>query len=1822
MSTPRRCSRILLALVLLLTARGAAFVWAQTAAQTEIVNRAEAFYQDLNGLRYATVSPIVRFVVRAVPRLAVTPDETEPSAQIAAQERHLRSFRICNFGNISDNYRLTQANITHPATLAALYFDLDSSGTITAGDMPVSVGQTVSPDVAIGRCLQALADIRVNDAAVGSEIAIRITAQSGVDSAVSDAGTIINAVVNGAVITSPNDAQLPPVKLVNDTQSYIATLGERLNYTIAFRNSGQVAAVNVLLLDDLPEQLQYQASTLRIDGRLLSDAVDNDEGRVNGQRVEIRLGRVEPNQVVRVAFQAAPVGLMPAGAAIENTAALTAANARRVVTSSALVIVSPFGAIYSGRGGASAPVANARVTLFNDREGTQAVSLPPDTGYEPNAPNANPFTTGRQGYYSFVPERASSFAPRDYYLNVSAEGFRARLVQVTVESLSDGLFNLSLRALDSQPLALPGGFTLTETPVTHLRVAVLAFNIPMFARSTLEIAKSADRSQAEIGDLVSYRVEAHNAADVSLYNLQVTDDLPPSFNYVSGTARLLKGRAETPIEPVVNGSTMIFNVPEAAAGERFSLTYRARIGVNAPNGDQYNSAVARGSFASGESVATEPVKVAVRVYGGLFSSRQIIVGRVFQDANGNNRFDKGEKGAPNVRVYLANGAAAITDEQGQYSFPAVADGTQVISLDPLTLPANYSAAPGRAKSDKLWTRMLRAPLGGGALLRQNFALRREAAGPQHAPEPTKLAAADLTLSKTNPPTPSAEVAPALPAVSAGEARLENLLPQSVVNSPALNIEVSVALNWKVQVELNKQNVGDNNIGATREDHRTSVTTFTFVGLGLKPGPNTLRVTAIEPDGKAAKSSETIVYGRGNARRIEITTEKAALQASGRDRTKVFIRAFDEWNNPAQDAALAVQTTSGSLINLHPTAETKPEESKAIAGSEVANQPVRQQTVNLQNGVAELELVSGNQIGEGELKAILGAAEATTQFRLTPEMRPTILVGLAEFSLGRNAPENALRGTDERTRGHARFFFRGGLFGTENLLTLAYDSQQPLNRLAGQDRLFQLSPFERSYQIVGDSSTRFQEAESNSKVYARLDRGRSYALFGDFEADMSSSRLTGYGRKLTGVKIHAENSGGDFLTVSGARPDTSFARQVIPGGELGFVRLKHFDILPGSELLVLEARDRRNPEIILTRENLTRGADYNLDLASGTVIFLRPLATFDSRLNLLQVVATYEYRANGIATAAYTARGVKNLNRFGLKLGFSLVNQKQNDARPFRILGADFIVKLPRKGKLEGEYAMSRGSIIGGFAQTNGQGSDGSAYFAALTQPLPQFGETILRGELNGASANYFNPFGATVTPGSRRAALSVETKPFKRGRVKLNLVHEANRTPNVNNNRFTAGLNLAQNLGEKVTLNLGYDFRRYQDRLGATVTKAQLFTLGGEYKPTEKLDFSVKREQNLGAADPSFPNQTTFAANYQVNNWSKLFFTQRLASAAIAPIADLSLTGLSASRARRETAFGIESKLGKYSNLTGRYQQENGINAGDSFAVVGFNNRLPLSKKLGLEFGAERAFHLKGAAKSFNNFSIGGAYSPNEDLRANLRYEFRNRDGVGQILSTSVAGNLRGGWTALARFQTGHIAAQERRNKLTDGQLALAVRPHETDKYGLLFNYSYRNTALSSRAGENPTRLRADTLSADGFYELSPSVEVFARAAVKVSGDGNPVLPFARAMTYLLQARARYLLGNSWDAALEARNIYQPAGKSSKRDYAAELGYWATPDVRLAVGYNFRRSLDFGSLNNTKGGFYFTISTKISRLFDLFGTATTKLEGPAEKNPVNKSDQQ
>jgi uncharacterized repeat protein (TIGR01451 family) len=554
-----------------------------TEAGTQITNRAEVTYEDGSGQSYATVSQTVTMTIAKVSTLVVTPDETSPSATVGPREHLTRLFRVCNTGNTADSYTITKADVTSPATLTNLYFDTDASGTQTSGDTLIQIGETVSQQIAPGQCIGVLAVIETNDVTQHTTLAIHLTAQSGITNAANgraeDTGTIINDVGAGARLTSPDDPSLPPLKTVNGSAQAVISPGNPFTYIIAFRNNGDTPARGVVISDDLTSTLEYVQGTLRLDEKELSDAQDGDEGYVSSNRIVVRLAReVAPNEVVRVSFKARLVGQAPAGIGLINLASISGLNFPVTQSSAAVVVVNPFGVVFAGRAGNAAPIAGASVELFLDQNGGSHLRLVPDTGFTPNAHNDNPFVTDGMGHFNFSPaadQLGTAASPARYFMRVSAQGYTTRMLEVLVRPTHAGLYSLLVRALDGQPLARAGGFDLVREDVSLDDLLAVAFNIPMFEPYGLEITKSVDRPRAEIGDVLTYRLEVHNPSAAPVQDVLIQDQLPASFNYVPGTARLTLGSAaERPFEPEIAGRQLTFRLGTVAPGATARVMYR------------------------------------------------------------------------------------------------------------------------------------------------------------------------------------------------------------------------------------------------------------------------------------------------------------------------------------------------------------------------------------------------------------------------------------------------------------------------------------------------------------------------------------------------------------------------------------------------------------------------------------------------------------------------------------------------------------------------------------------------------------------------------------------------------------------------------------------------------------------------------------------------------------------------------------------------------------------------------------------------------------------------------------------------------------------------------------------------------------------------------------------------------------------------------------------------------------------------------------------------------------------------------------------------
>ena len=198
------------------------------------------------------------------------------------------------------------------------------------------------------------------------------------------------------------------------------------------------------------------------------------------------------------------------------------------------------------------------------------------------------------------------------------------------------------------------------------------------------LTKTAARSQVKRGEIVGYTITATN---LGAGPFQLADIMPPGFGFVAGSAKV-NGAVVT---PVVNGQTLTFNslTPNAS---KITLTLNLMASTTLSGGKFVNNArLIDPTTNQVMAVAQATVEV---VPEAVFDCSDII-GRVFDDLNGNGYMDDGEPGLAGVRLVTLNGVLITTDAEGRYHVPCAAipdaaiGANYVLKLDPRTLPHGY-----------------------------------------------------------------------------------------------------------------------------------------------------------------------------------------------------------------------------------------------------------------------------------------------------------------------------------------------------------------------------------------------------------------------------------------------------------------------------------------------------------------------------------------------------------------------------------------------------------------------------------------------------------------------------------------------------------------------------------------------------------------------------------------------------------------------------------------------------------------------------------------------------------------------------------------------------------------------------------------------------------------------------------------------------------------------------------------------------------------------------------------------------------------------------
>jgi Invasin, domain 3 len=460
-------------------------------------------------------------------------------------------------------------------------------------------------------------------------------------------------------------------------------------------------------------------------------------------------------------------------------------------------------------------------------------------------------------------------------------------------------------------------------------------------------------------------------------------------------------------------------------------------------------------------------------------------------------------------------------------------------------------------------------------------------------------------------------------------------------------------------------------------------------------------------------------------KIRINVAADNLPADGVSGTEVKVQLLDAKGQVLKgDQEVTIEVNGGARILL-PNRLTS--ESGADRGDVDRISPgVQTKTTD---GTVSFKLIAPYQPEEITVRVSVRGVAERALVRYVPDLREMIAVGLIEGRLRsdkfdpkaivpvreNDGFDNELRGFTKEFNGgrtnagiRAAMYLKGKIQG-KYLLTMAYDSDKDT-----RPQLFDAIDPNAFYPVYGDSSIRGVDAQSTGKLYVRLDKDRSFLMYGDYTTnDNNPARTLGqYNRSLPGLRGHLEEGN----VVANAFVAQQSFRQVVDEfparGVSGPYSVSNPNGIKGSEKIEIVVRSRNQTAVILKTTALTRSADYEFEPFNGQILFRAPVPSFDDQLNPVSIRITYEVEQGGERFTVYGGDVKLKLSE-GISIGASAAKDN-NPAAPQTVVGANLHLKLSQNTELIGEIAKSSSVVNTG---VNGFNTNNSANFAGKSGTL-------------------------------------------------------------------------------------------------------------------------------------------------------------------------------------------------------------------------------------------------------------------------------------------------------------------------------------------------------------------------------------------------------------------------------------------------------------------------------------------------------------------------
>ncbi|HWV59923.1 MAG TPA: hypothetical protein VN034_04670, partial [Sphingopyxis sp.] len=457
------------------------------------------------------------------------------------------------------------------------------------------------------------------------------------------------------------------------------------------------------------------------------------------------------------------------------------------------------------------------------------------------------------------------------------------------------------------------------------------------------------------------------------------------------------------------------------------------------------------------------------------------------------------------------------------------------------------------------------------------------------------------------------------------------------------------------------------------------------GIEIRDGENRLVAEVKDANGAIIETLERGVHYSITPMRATLIRERSVLVADGVTRPVIAVRLTDRDGKPIRAGLTGDFAVPAPY---YPAVEADAQQARQLSGLERA-QPLWK--IDGDDGVAMIELepttASGTLAIDFTFRDDKLVRKQTIETWLDPGDRPWTVVGFATGTLGYNTLDDRMEPVAEtldNLNADARLalYAKGRVLG-KWLMTLAYDSDKEKDdaRFGGV-----IDP-RAYYTIYADRNETRYDAASVRKLYLRLERPQFYAMFGDIETGISEPELARYSRALNGGK--AEYRGRNIAaTAFVADTPYRFRRDEIQGNGLtGPYQLGAKGILPNSERIVLETRDRLHSERIVDSISLSRHVDYDIDYLAGTIRFRKPVLSRSSNLDPQFIVAEYEVAGVGQRVLNAGGRVSYQSNDEKLRVGATFIHDEDGNAKT-NLGGVDARYRPTIETEVRAELAVS------------------------------------------------------------------------------------------------------------------------------------------------------------------------------------------------------------------------------------------------------------------------------------------------------------------------------------------------------------------------------------------------------------------------------------------------------------------------------------------------------------------------------------------------------